>query len=517
MATDTTFRVEWACDAQQQAVEYGPYPLCLSGGFGSGKTFAACLKGLALSTWYPGNRGLIYRQVALELRRTTLATLGKILPRSHCRRWNEVDGVIELENGSEILAMHMDNPDIETVIKGLEINWFVGDQAEDTAEEIFDRLRSRLGRWDKALVPPTILEAHARRTGEPWPWVHPTTGQPIPPTYAVVTCNPDTDLHWLYARFHPESVEWQEKWHRLGYKMLFFDSTDNKFLTDQNKAELLAQDPEFVRRYVRGLWGIPEGVIHTIPPESIIEFDRYEEGEAFLAGLRQSCTLYRVLDHGESSPTCCAWFAVDRNGNVIVYREYYMPNKLVSYHREQITALSEGETYTWHLADPSIFNKGTGGQKHGQFWSVSDEYSDRVGLPSATAINWAPADHNELGTRNRINEYLSVDPARVHPFTQALGAPRLFFVKRSDAYPQGCVHTIRETRAQRRKCLGTISGRKTFSDERDPTIIDHGYDVVRYAIASRPPTSKEPSRKAGAKTFFGKQRDLAKRLAHARR
>ena len=443
----------------------------------SAKTYGCCFKGLWLSDVFPKNRGLIYRQVGKDLRETTMKTLGKLLPRTRTETWSDQMGSIVLQNGSEILFTHMDNPDIENIIKGLEINWFFGDQAEDTAEEIFDKLRARLGRWDQAIVPEWMLQQE-EAAGREWRWRHPVSGRPIPPTYAMIAVNPDSEVHWVYNRFHPESSEWQEKWSTLGYKMFFFSTRRNKFLPQQNLDELLKHDPEFVRRYVDGLWGIPEGVIHTIPPESIIEFDDPIAADRFIETLRRTCTLGRTLDHGDSAPTVCAWWAVDRNGNVIVYREYYQPNKLVSYHREQIHAMSRGESFTWNLADPSIFAKGTGGQKHGQFWSVADEWSDHRELPADTSVTWWPADNNEMGTRNRIGEYLRVDPERVHPVTGQKGAPHLYFVKRNEHYPQGCVNIIRETRAQQRKCMGTVGGKKLFTDERDESIVDHGYDCV---------------------------------------
>lgn len=507
--------IDWASPEQEQLFRWGPTPVCASGGFGSSKTMACCLKGLRLCDAYPGNRGLIYRQVARDLHKTTMSTLAKLLPRERCVRWSDQEGRIVIRNSpgepnSEILFAHMDNPDVENVIKGLEINWFFGDQAEDTQEEVFDKLRGRLGRWDKAIVPAWVLEQE-RRAGREWKWRHPTSGKPIPPTYAMIAVNPDSEVHWVYNRFHPESSEWQEKWRHAGYKMIFFSTRNNKFLPQQNLDELLAHDQEFVRRYVDGLWGIPEGTIHTIPPESIIEFDDALEADRFIEQLRRTCTLGRTMDHGDSAPTVCLWWAVDRNGNVIFFREYYQPNRLVSYHREQIAALSAGEAYSSNLADPSIFAKGTGGQKHGQFWSVADEYDDRREQPSNTAIRWMPADNNEMGTRNRLGEYLRVDPERVHPVTGQKGAPHLFFIKRNEHAPQGCVNVIRETRAQKRKCLGTVGGKKIFSDERDETIVDHAYDCLRYCLASRPPIAREPSRRPARNSFAAKQR-LLKRL-----
>src|SRR5438552_259406 len=123
--------IEWASDVQRQFVEYGPFPVCASGGFGAAKTYAGCLKALLLSQWYPRNRGLIFRRVAKELRQTTLATFFKLCPpqaydeRLGGRR-SDQEGYLKLVNGSEILFLHLEDPNVQGVLRGLEINWFFG-------------------------------------------------------------------------------------------------------------------------------------------------------------------------------------------------------------------------------------------------------------------------------------------------------------------------------------------------------------------------------------------------------
>lgn len=523
IAPPQTQALEWASSVQAEAFRYGPFPQLASGGFGSGKTFAYCLKGLWLSDTFPRNRGVIFRSVAKELRATTMATFRKLCPPSAYHApdagWNRMEGLTRLNNGSEILWLGLDNPELENILKGLEINWFLGDQAEDINEEIFDTLYGRLGRWDQAEVPAWLLAREAA-AGRPWKWHHPTSGRPIPPIYAMLTCNPDTELHWLYRRFHPESPERRERkipeiniatgqetgrtlsYEDLGYRMFHMPSMENRFLPAQNRQALLAHDDAFVRRYVRGEWGLPEGAIHVVDPLSVVP-----GSPELLDWFRNTCTLHRFLDHGESSPTCCLWMAVDRNGNVFLYREYYLPNALISTHRANITALSEYERYDFNQADPSIFYKEM--QKHGGRWSVSDEYADCREHPTRTALHWAPADNNELGTRNRINEYLRVDPERIHPITKQTGAPRLFFVTANASYPQGITHALAQTRAQRREKVGTDLGRPVFSDERDDSITDHAYDCVRYGIASRPPLFVEQGPSAHPSTFFGRMQQVA--------
>lgn len=461
----------------------------------SGKTWLGCMKALWLSDVFPKNRGAIIRQVGKQLRKTTMATFRKLCPPSAYEqggRWNEQEGSLILNNKSEIIWLQLDDPASLQIIKGLEINWFFIDQAEENPEgmeSIYDTLLSRLGRWDQVVVPQWLLQREYQ-AGREWRWKHPVTLKPVPPQYAMLACNPDSELHWLYRRFHPESPEWRDKYQVKGYKMFHMPSTDNKFLTDQNKANLLDQDESFVRRYVRGEWGFPEGAIHDINKASRIEFDDPTDAERFLDWIRNNCGLYRFLDHGDSAPTVCGWAAQDKNGNIFFYREYYQPNKLISYHREAIGALSDGEIYIGNYADPAIFNQTMQKTVAGKMVrsSVADEYrSSEIGAP---VLHWLPADNNELGTRNKISEYLRLDPKGIHAMTKTQGAPRLYFVMRTPAYTQGCFFLSKETGAQRRVQIGTIEGRPVFSDERDPGIVDHGYDVVRYAIAHFGQTKK---------------------------
>lgn len=525
--------MEWASPTQEAAFTYGPFPSCASGGFGAGKTWVYCLKALALSDLFPKNRGVIARRVAKELRATTMATFYKLCPPSAYDakfggRRSDQEGYLKLaRSGSEILFVHFEDPELQALLRGLEINWFLIDQAEEqpeVMEEVFDILLGRLMRWDVAEVPAAMIEAE-RAAGREWAYRNPQTGKAVPPPYAMLACNPDIELHWIYRRFHPESAEHTAKkipeldtrtgtptgrvvsYRDLGYRLFHMPSLENRFLNEVNKQNLLAHDEAFLKRYVRGEWGLPEGAVHTLSDESMLE------GSAeLLAYIRSDCTLHRFLDHGESSPTCCLWLAVDKHGNLIWYREYYQPKEYISTHRRNITLLSAGERYAFDQADPSIFHriqrpgaiKSDNNKEHGGKWCVADEYGDvNDRMPAETALYWAPADNNELGTRNRINEYLKIDPARVHPITGRRGAPTMYFVKASPGYPQGCLHSVRELRSQRRVKVGSDLGRPIFSDERDPSVPDHGYDCVRYGVASRPPLATETGRTAQPGTFFG--------------
>src|SRR5690348_10781507 len=104
-----THQLRWASPTQGAAFRYGPHPQCYSGGWGAGKTWLGCLKGLWLSTTYLRNRGAIFRHVGKELRDTTMATFYRICPphlyaRERGGRRNDQNGYLKLADvESEIL------------------------------------------------------------------------------------------------------------------------------------------------------------------------------------------------------------------------------------------------------------------------------------------------------------------------------------------------------------------------------------------------------------------------------
>lgn len=549
-ATDKEPRVvDFAGPKQKEAFEYGPAPLVLSGAFNSAKTVTFCLKMLYVADLYPGYRWLIARKVWDELKKTTLSSFFKFCPRQayepHGRR-SDQEKILELNNGSSFIYAHLDDTDVLTLLRGLEINGAFVDQMEECEAEHVTTIMTRLGRWDQVTVPDLLIERHRMETGQDWPYVHEGTGRPMPPAYFLGTCNPDHELHWIYEMFHPESIGHYEKriaverqprrladgsyapvgarvsYFDLGYRMIEVSSYDNKYATRQALEQAEAMDETWKRRFLYGKWGIPEGQIHHVREESILE-----PSQAVLSHIQSRCLFSRAMDHGDSAPTAVGWFAVDGDGNVFCFREYYQPNKLISEHRQSVAALSAGEHYTYELADPAIFAPSM--QKHGRRWSVAEEWADCVNFPRETAVFWQRGDNDELGTRNRISEYLRPqgvwqlqgdtpsEVPRIHPITKEKGLwPRLFFVKKTQDYPNGCDQVIRQVRSQRREKLGTENGRPIFSDDRDMKIADHAYDFLRYFMAVQAPAPNSIPRKYSVKSFMG-QRKLAHEFQRKRK
>lgn len=451
---------------------------CFSGGFNNGKTFAGCLKGVTLLNTFPNSRLIIARQKFSDLKATTQQTFFKICPPELIERNNFQDGITLLKNRSQIKWMHLDGVELST-LRGIEANWVMVDQAEEVAEEVYDVLEARIGRWDGAEIPEHLLNAYPN-------WAKNEQNKYIIPSYIWLLCNPDTQFHFIYRKYHPDSLE-----RRLSH---FFveGEWDPTLGSRETYNQMLQKGEEWVEKYIKGAWGRSDSQIHRVYSASLLDytpelFDR----------IRKKGNLFRILDHGDTAPTCCLWAAV-LDGVYIFYREYYTPKQVISYHRRAVNDLSIGELYSGNYADPAIFAKSK--QKDNAFWTVALEYS--TGDIDGPPLHWTPADNNEFATRNRINELLRPSQYVKHPVTGEPNAPRIYFIKRSAEYPNGCFHTINETQSQRRKFVGYVDGKAFYSDDREDNVSDHSYDCVRYFVAAH-------GRPQGLKQSFVKPNTIA--------
>jgi hypothetical protein len=440
---------------------------CFSGGYNNGKTWVICLKALTLLLTYNNYRVIIARQVYTDLRKTTMQTFLAMCPTELILSHNEQEGMTQLVNGSLIYWMHLDHVD-ENSLRGIEPNSIFVDQGEEVLEAVFLALDSRVGRWAHAIVPKELLEQFPN-----WPC---KDGRPIVPSYMCIGCNPDNEFHFIYRKYHPDSLERESDY--------FFveGEWDRNLGSEESYDEAIKRDPEWVAKFVKGQWGSSSSAIHFLRHESLLEPDSmvsYNSKERpILEWIKEKGALCRVMDHGSSAPTCCLWVAAIA-GVYIFYREYYVANQRISYHRVEINNLSAGEEYENNFADPHIFDKAS--QAKGGIYSVADEYRDDAleGEP----IFWHKADNNEFATRNRINELLVPSERFRHPITKLTGSPGIYFIKGSDSYPNGCRESIRQLGAQRKKLLGTYDGKNLYDEERDDKIVDHAYDCVRYYVA----------------------------------
>lgn len=89
---------------------------------------------------------------------------------------------------------------------------------------------------------------------------------------------------------------------------------------------------------------------------------------------------YRVIDPGFRNACACAWFTVDFDGNLVLYRELYKQGWKVEALASSIKALSARERYEMTMIDPSAFAKTLAGGGR----SVADLFIE-AGVPVSPA------------------------------------------------------------------------------------------------------------------------------------
>ena len=417
-----------------------------------------------------------------------------------------------LNNGSEVYWLHLDEYD-ESVVRGLELNSYLVDQAEEIDENIYLHLDARIDRWDKAQVPEHLAHLNYKK--------NPVTGKPKPPAYGMLLCNPDAFTHFIYRRYHPDSSEHHLIRTRInrytGEKIIYrwsdshvmvnATSYDNPALSEETLAAMESRGPSFVKRFVLGEWGRPGGAIHEILSASKL----YDPPKEWVEKVLNEGKLYFALDHGDASPTCGLWM-VKWKSYIICWQEYYRAGELISKHRENIGILnikSDGIYFNnVNICDPSMFNKTQ--QKKGGIYTLADEYA--TSEYKSPPIHFQPADNNEFLTRSRISEALRTHPEIKHPLTGESGAPILYFLMRTENYPFGCNLVVKETEAQKYEKLGTINGEEVFGDDREKNVPDHAYDPLRYGLARILMHGIKDAKPLESEMSFNKVRERAIRM-----
>lgn len=403
---------------------------CFAGAFGSGKSYAGCLRGLLLSQ-YPGNRGLIGRNTYVELRQTTRASFFELCPPEYYDearggQWKPSENLLKLTNGSEILFMHLDTIS-EKELLSLNIGWFFIDQAEEISERVFQVLQSRL-----------------RLTT-------------VPNTYGFLACNPEPGS-WLYHKFRKPVEDGNPD---PNYFLIDSSSYDNPYLPDDYIETLKESYNETLfDKYVMGSWDAVEGKIYSdfSRDMNIVKpFTTPKTWEYILA-----------VDHGMVNPTAALLATIDYDGNVFIIDEYYSPG-IVSDHAKAIYEMTGDHEISFWLIDPSTQAKTR--EKDGMPWSILEEYEDR-------GLYFTPANNELLGGINRVSEFLRPDEKRIHPIKHTKPAPRLYVF-------QNCVNLIAEFPGYQWKKLRGFMNRNVREQPVDYN--DHALDALRYIIMSRFP------------------------------
>lgn len=420
------------------------------GGFGNGKTLAGAIKAynhcMQKDAFF-----LIGRRHATDLSDSTMRDflnlfghMGKFSPKNGSFKFYK-DGA----QFSEVIFRHLD--DLQS-LTNMNLSGFWIDQAEEVSEDVFDFLVGRIRR-------------------------------PVQRREGFITYNPNGH-DWIWRRFIKKIGKDGKP---LPNASDFFVVTASTLENQQNLPDdyvkgLMSMPKEWIKRFVEGSHDVFAGQIYDEFNPSIHVVRPFQ--------VPNTWERFRSIDHGQNNPTSCHWYAIDFDGNIFVYQEYYQEKDVVSNHVKRINDMSkirttQGETltdtYMYTMIDPSTHAKTL--EKDGYRFSVADEYLD-AGIPTIAAQN------DVIAGINRVKEYLKIDPNRYHPFLKTddgepiMGSPRLFIFS-------SCTNMTEEIAQYKWKSYSGMALGNPDKDEIKEAPVkraDHACDDLRYAIMSRPQT-----------------------------
>lgn len=403
------------------------------GGFGNGKTAAACIKALQLARDYPGSNGLIARATYPKLNDTIRKEFVKWCPKEWIKSFPmsaNASNTCTLMNGSEINFRYVQQKKSEgdnstSNLLSATYDWIVVDQMDDPEfqykdfTDLMGRLRgSTLYRGSDPTMP---------RTGPRW---------------FVITLNPTRN--WFFRRLVKPYHAWQKKkpdgaeFLRMCTK---YGAEDNplSFIhiiegsTYANKANLEADylrgleatyDGAQYERYVEGKWGGYEGLV----------YDKFDENVHIIphdwltAYYVEVCRHYHVeiveaYDHGLIRPTCYGLAFIDPSGNVCLMDGFHeadlIPEDIIKKIKE-LRQEYEVEKPKPVYADPSIFKRTTTDKKTVGKSTADILHDDGMG------IRMQRGNNDIQGGIIKIKSYMRPQSYHVHPFTQERPAPYIY-------------------------------------------------------------------------------------------
>lgn len=206
-------------------------------------------------------------------------------------------------------------------------------------------------------------------------------------------------------------------------------------------------------------------------------------------------TKFRAIDHGYTNPTGCLWGAVNPEGVVFIYREYYKNLCVISQNCNGIIEASgnvrkkvgvevnekAGTTYDRY----EELQKGEQYYKT-VFDSRSFTYPDAsYGMPISRvyAINGLrlqqASGKNTEDSIPYVMEYMKIDPERKHYVTKEFGAPKLYVFSNCKNFISEMEHYVYE---EYKSKLGFEKNTKERPKEKN----DHLLDALRYMLQIPP-------------------------------
>lgn len=419
----------------------GPKFVLYAGGVGSAKTTIGCLTTIALACAYPGDY-LVCRQFQPELKITTLKTFLDLCPKSLILEHRVADGIIRIRcaNGkhSNVIFRGLDDPDKH---RSLNLNAAYIDESSQVSEEAFLLLQSRL------------RGAHVCKI--------------------YMTTNP-AGHDWQYRYFVKQDMFTTEK-AKNQFKLIKAPSTENVFLRDGYVESMMSTySQERIDREIMASFDAFEGQVYPEFRRDIHVIKPFK--------IPSHWPRYIGIDHGYRNPAAWVWGAVDGDGTMYIYREFYEPEWLIEEicrgnikkNQPGVMQMMKGERIELAVIDPST--RAERNERLGE--KISDFVIYQENLPADFPL--VLANNDVTPGIDRVKSYLKLDDKRNLPSVYIFDS---------------CTNLIDELLKYRYQELRASAGGKQNEKETPYKVDDHACDAFRYLLMSQPESAKDADAK----------------------
>lgn len=419
----------------------GPQFIAYYGGYGSGKSLILCIVNIIWGVMY-GGEYVIARQFMPELRRTTMQLFKELLPKELLIEERIADAQFRIKSAKGEAKFHFVGLDEPGKLDSLTISGVSIDEASQTSEEAMLKLQGRL-RSTKGLRKFILV------------------GNPKGHDFVYRYFIKQDCFKPIVNPFTRKTISVEDQ--RRNYRIIVAPSTENVHLPPNYVAQMLSTySPERIQRDIMGSFDAFQGQIYT-------EFRRDTHVVKPFA-IPSEWVKFIGADHGYTNPAAFIWCAMDYDGNIYAYREFYQSEWIIEeivkgrINQKGIVELNGNDKIEGVWIDPSTrANRG----KDSDYQTYMDH------LPKDWSLFLA---NNEVATGiDRVKGYLKVSPRTKKP--------KLFIF-------DTCTNLIDELVKYRWKELPPGSTATQNQKEEPVKKDDHAVDAFRYAIMSRPEAPK---------------------------
>lgn len=414
----------------------------------SGKSLILCVINIIWGIVH-GGEYVIARQFMPELRRTTYKLFKELLPKDLILEDRIADAEIKIKSIKGTATFYFVGLDSPDKLDSLNLSGASIDESSQTTEEAMLKLQGRI-RNPKGLRKMFFA-------GNP-------RGHNYIYQYFVKQDQFKTFTDPVTNKMITAESQKQQ------YHLVVAPSTENKHLPPGYIAQMMASySQERIQRDIMGSFDVFEGMVYT-------EFSRAMH---VIRPFDIPADWTRVIgcDHGYSNPAAWVYAAIDYDGNMYVYREYYQREKLIAeISKENLQLMGYNpvtkvfkEEISMAIFDPSITAQRN--ERNGAKYSDRDIYLEN--LPNSFPMVLGNNDVN--AGIDKMKSYLKPN--------EKTGKPRLYFF-------DTCPETIAEVSQYQWEELSPGQQGRTNEKEKPRKYNDHAVDALRYLIMSRPDEPK---------------------------